>query len=200
MQLLEIAKVPTFEAYDKMTDAQLKDELARVMGTTAESILRAAVIVKMLEDRGENLTELRIGLVWYLRRIASGQLMPEIVARFAGSYSLERIARLPIRDQQKCLELNGIMVGTLEAGEIVVRHVPVMQMERWESRQAFANNHIREPAEQVAWMRAKNSEPKSDNGNKPDSLPYIISKNSLVVMRAVTLSKADLKRILSVLK
>jgi hypothetical protein len=88
----------------ELSTEQLRQELIDRLGLTAESLLRTACLVAILEERGEDLSGLKIGLLDHLRKIAQGQLLPEIVVRFAGDGRLiRRIAELPIPDQQRIL-------------------------------------------------------------------------------------------------
>lgn len=89
------------EAAELSTDA-LKAELARLLGFSAENLLRLAVVVGELESRGEDLSQLKIGLLPILRQIAAGTLLPDVVVLYAGQPSaLKRIAAMPIAEQQR---------------------------------------------------------------------------------------------------
>jgi hypothetical protein len=83
---------------------ELKQQLVDRLGLTAESLLRTACLVAVLEERGEDLSGLKIGLLGHLRKIATGKLLPEIVVQFAGNGKLiNRISELAITDQRRIL-------------------------------------------------------------------------------------------------
>jgi hypothetical protein len=82
--------------------------LARLLGFTAENLLRLAVVVAELESRGEDLSDLKIGLLPILRQIAAGTLLPEVVVYYAGKpLAMKRIAALPPAEQRAYVEAKG---------------------------------------------------------------------------------------------
>ena len=54
-----------------MTVKQLKDQLARQLEMSAENLTRLALTIRELENRGEDLSDLKLGLMPYLRRMRS---------------------------------------------------------------------------------------------------------------------------------
>lgn len=99
---------------DRLTTEALRKELASALQLTADSLLHTALIVRTLEERGEDLSELKIGLLPYLRQIAYGQVAPEVIVRFAQSPQLIRlISTLPAPDQMR--------LGAGDPVQIVVR-------------------------------------------------------------------------------
>jgi hypothetical protein len=104
MTALIIAKENLTTQLRAMSTEQLKQELTDRLGLTAESLLRTACLVALLEERGEDLSGLRIGLIDHLRKIALGTLLPEIVVRFAGNgRMIRRIGELGIVEQRRIL-------------------------------------------------------------------------------------------------
>ena len=84
------------------TTEELRRELAAALEVTAHQLLRLASIVAELERRGEDLAGLKLGLLGYLRRIAAGQLLPELVVLYQGSPAVLRAASmLPPADQRR---------------------------------------------------------------------------------------------------
>ncbi len=85
-----------------MTVQALKDELARLLGFSAENLLRLAIVVRELESRGEDLSGLKIGLLPVLRDIAAGLLLPEIVVRYAGEpWAIRKLTGTPLEEQRQ---------------------------------------------------------------------------------------------------
>ncbi len=99
----ETVTVAEWKDYVKeLSTETLKSELARLLGFTAENLLRLAMVVNELESRGENLSGIRMGILPFLRLIALGKLLPEMVVMHAGSpASLKQIAAMPIEEQRK---------------------------------------------------------------------------------------------------
>jgi hypothetical protein len=86
--------------YGRLPTDALRVELGRLLGFTAENLLRLAVVVTELERRGDDLGDLKIGLLPYLRDIAAGTLLPEIVVLCSGRRAvLRRTAALPVGEQ-----------------------------------------------------------------------------------------------------
>jgi len=83
------------------TTEELKAELSRLLGFSADNLTRLALITQELEARGEDLSAIRFGLLPLLRQIASGTLLPEIVVKFAGEPdAIRKIGRLSIDAQE----------------------------------------------------------------------------------------------------
>lgn len=136
---------------DGMTSDQLKEELAKGLSLTAKNIVVLAKIVKRLETRGEDLSDLKIGIINYLRKIAQGQLCADVLVRFAGRPSLiDAISRLPMDDQVKLAKGEQVKIAVYgQDGFLTHRMADPLIMPPDQFRQAFASDHIRGEAEQV---------------------------------------------------
>lgn len=88
-----------------LSDVELDLELSSSLEITANALLRLAIILKIKEDRGHDLSQLKIGMIEHLRRIATGQLLPEVVVRWADRPSvIRRLAKLTIDEQRERVE------------------------------------------------------------------------------------------------
>lgn len=97
------------DAASKSTD-ELKKELADLLGFTASNLVRLAVVVKELEQRGEDLSGIKLGLLPILRQIASGKLLPEIVVMYAGQAALiKKISTMPLEEQKQVVSKQRIV-------------------------------------------------------------------------------------------
>jgi hypothetical protein len=145
-----------YDELSKLDTATLKDQLTKALKLSAESLKRLATIVRLLEERGEDLSDLKLGLVGYLRQIAYGQLAPEAVVRFGQSPLVLRcVATLPMPDQMR--------LATGEPVELVVRTVggtptkrlaDPAKLTRAQLHQVFARDRIRDEAEQLLMLSA----------------------------------------------
>src|SRR6185312_5765052 len=89
---------------EQMTTEQLMERLAEKLAITAEALEELGGIVRVLENRQVDLSVLRIGILPLLRKIAYGQLLPGLVARFAGKGQLLKyVQNLAIPDQKRLL-------------------------------------------------------------------------------------------------
>lgn len=87
---------------EPLSSQQLRTELAWRLGLTASNLLRLAVIVHILEARGDDLSAFNGGLMDILRRIALGELLPELVVMFSGEPDkIKRAGKLPLAAQQE---------------------------------------------------------------------------------------------------
>jgi hypothetical protein len=146
---------------ESLSSEQIRSELARSLAHTAAHFLRSAMLVKVLEDRGEDLSDLRIGLLGYLRRIACGQVLPEVVVRFA-EYPLliQRVSVLPLQDQQKLAAGEPVLLSVFGPdGAITRRMVDPIRMTREQIVQVFAKDRIRSEGEQALLLEDRRLRP-----------------------------------------
>jgi len=90
------------------TTAALRAEMGRALKVTAEHLAYMATIWKELENRGEDLSEYKAGVGEYLSQIASGEIIPELVARYLGEIGTLRRLRLLPRDDQVLVLTEGL--------------------------------------------------------------------------------------------
>lgn len=147
-----------------LSTADLRAELHRVLSVTAESLRRLAVIVRILEERGEDLSDLRLGLISYLRRIAYGQLVPELVVRYASHHELLRhAASLPMPDQERLANGEQVpLVVRVAGGQHEVRMADPSNMRREQITQVFGPHGLRDPDEQTLILDARSDEKSGD--------------------------------------
>jgi hypothetical protein len=169
-----------------LTVEELRRELARSLRMTAESLVRLALIVRSLETRGEDLSELKIGLLPYLRQIAYGQVLPEVVVRYAERPMLVRsIAALPWPDQERLS--NGAKVALAVRcpdGTLDHRMVDPLYMDRAQVQQVFARGRIRPPEEQLVALEANRTpRAKAPAAEAIDDIRIDRGRNGLIVGR-----------------
>jgi len=129
----------------------LRAQLAGSLARTAQEMLRMAAIVRTLEERGVDLRDLRVGMLDYLRRVAYGQVLPEVVVRFAEHPLLiRRIAALALPDQRRLVEGQGVPVAVRrEDGTIDHRLADPLFLSGPQINQVFARDRLRSIAEQT---------------------------------------------------
>lgn len=137
------------------TTEELRAELARSLEITAVQMVRLAAIVGELERRGEDLSGLRVGLLGYLRRIAAGQVLPELVVRYQGRPAVLRIAaNLPLGDQRRLIAsdtLDLVVPGPGEKGWDV-RQIKPEWLRGPQLRQLIGPESLRTQAEQIVLL------------------------------------------------
>lgn len=145
--------------------ADLLRELTVQLRHTAEAMMRLAWIVRILEDRGEDLSGLRLPLINHLRRIAYGQVLPELVVRFAAQPALlTRVSMLPMPDQQRLASGESVrLVVFREApdGRRVTDHrlVDPSKLTQDQIWQVFGQDRIRSESEQVLYLEERSMRP-----------------------------------------
>ena len=148
---------PTSINLSTLTIPELRTALADAMTFTLSGLIQASKIVGELERRGENLSDLRDSTIPNLRKIACGQLLPEVYVRlFCKPSILNRVASLPIPDQEKIAAGKPVevyLLGDAAGAELILQRVE--DMESATAQQVFASGKIRSKSEQVAWLRAR---------------------------------------------
>jgi len=139
-----------------MNSDRIREVFVESSGKAAECIARAAICVKLLEERGESLHG--IPQIRTLRRVASGQVLPDLVWTFAESPGRDEIMRAPLPDQRKIV--NDPIVPVVEptaGGGVTTRMTDLTKAPREVVRQVLGPEGIRTPQEQVAYIAAVKS-------------------------------------------
>jgi|ERR1700722_2695399 len=139
-----------------LSTQELRQALADSLSITAASLLRLALIVRTLEERGEDISELRLPLLTYLRQIASGRLWPPVVARFAEYPPLiSKVAGLPLTDQQALARGETVTLVVRQGDVWTDRQHDPTKLDNSQRLQVFANDHKRSKEEQILWLESR---------------------------------------------
>ena len=190
---------PLRQQLQQMSDAQLRAYLAERLRFTAQNMIELAMVIREFDERGVDLSDLRLSLLVYLRRIAYGQTLPEVVAMLAGRRDLlQRVAFLPLPEQAQCVDEKGLTVvtgaGVQPDGQCDTRRRQLLDLEPWEVRQVFGPNGLRSQLQQAAWLKGRSLQASQPTHERPT---YVIEKNVLVVNRPTRITKRDLTHILA---
>lgn len=144
------------EKFSSMSTEELKDELKRHWEVGVDRIIRVSAIIRILEDRGEDLSDVRNGMLHYFRKVAFAQLLPAVIEKFVGQpLLLNRAAAMPISDQERLIADSPLKLMSIENGKTDHRMVEPTKLRAAEIRQIFARDHLRDEGEQVSWLREK---------------------------------------------
>lgn len=143
----------------------LLEELTQAGKLLVEYAMFCAVRVAALEAKGEALAG--IAFLNELRRLAGGQMLPEVFARFEHLQSvIPRIALLPlITQEQLCSKGATVEVFTMTDAGPTERAIPVRELSKAQVCQVFTKTgEMRSLAQQRTYLeenaaRAKRSEP-----------------------------------------
>jgi len=135
----------------ELSTEKLRQALISTMAKTVAQLTRLAWIVRILEERGEDLGDLKIGLVPYLRQIAYGQILPEVVMRYAERPALVKaISALPLPDQQRLAAGDRVTLAIKAPdGSIDNRMVDPLILTGPQVARVFAKDRIRSVDEQL---------------------------------------------------
>lgn len=139
-----------------MSTQDLRAELGRALNVSAQHLLYLAAVWQELQRRGEDLSELRVGLSQWLPQIAAGRVDANTVIRFAGSPTLLRaIAELPVPQQRAFADGEPVQVLTLDpTGQYRVAELPARDLTATQARIVFGAGSVRSVDQQRALLDA----------------------------------------------
>ena len=143
-ELIDIAAIAA-ELRPQST-AKLKLRFFECYSGAARLIAEAAVCVKLLIERGEDLKG--VPMVGTFRRVAEGQILPELVWKFIESPNRQRVERLPLDDQRRIAA--DPMVAVAEGQ--TVRKIDLTQAPPDVAKVVIGPDGIRSPEEQRAYL------------------------------------------------
>jgi hypothetical protein len=167
---------------DTLSTDDLKLELASSLQMTVENFKRIAIIVRILEERGEDLSTLRLSLLSFFRKIAHGQLSAHAVVRFAQfSQLLTRISNLPLPDQEKLANGGPVELVVRQGEAMTTRLLDPIDLKPEQLNQVFGKDRLRSQSEQIAIIESR------QNSTKPvrptGSIKIDRENNGLVIGR-----------------
>lgn len=172
---------------------ELRKLLLDLLGFTVNHVILMAAAVRRLDELGDDLSDVQIALLPQIRRLAYGQIVPELLVRLQGNPTLiTRASGLPLPDQRRIAE--GQPIKVLEAGGDH-RMIPPLQLTRAEVRQVFAGDHLRDDAEQAAWLRQEKQ--RVPRTKRPDNEVYLDRKRGGIIVADRFISATDLAHYLA---
>lgn len=175
-----------------LTNDQLTAELGRQLAVTVEGVTRAAACLAVMRQRGMDLSSVESQPLYrLLTRVAAGNLLPEVVACYAGSEILRRkISAMPTDVQSELCQPEATVKVLTADGK--TRKVRPVDLTRQEVGQVFAHDHIRNESEQRGYIedlrRAASRKPQP-NG---DGIAVDTRKKRIVCPDGTELTLADL--------
>lgn len=187
--------LPEIDNFRKMDVDSLKKELVNQMGVSVTHLVRLASIVRVLEEKGENLAALRLGMLNRLRQIAYGQLLPDVVVALQASpLLLTRVATLPLPDQKQIVEQGYVEVAETDLEQS--RRVPLLALARNEIMQVFGKDEIRGLDAQRNYLRTH--QPRRAQAQQVDAEGIRVDRKAGGIrVGGVLISRRDLARYLA---
>jgi hypothetical protein len=175
-----------------LSTEELRAELASSLGGWAKQLLYCAAVWAELELRGEDLSDLRSGLGFYLPLIASGAVIPEVVVKFAGQPTILRaVAALPVADQTRLANGSPVEVAEKIGDTYTHRKLPVAALPARLIRLVFGERTIRTIPEQIAILSVSPTAPKT--GKPPRRGPLKADRDKgIIFLGRTAIQPADL--------
>lgn len=174
--------------------ATLRKDLIRTLSVTVEQIVRLAAIVRRLEELGDDLSDVELSLLPQLRKVAYGQLLPDLVLELQGRPSLLRkVSALPLPDQRKIA--TGVPLKVMQ-GDGDHRLVPPLKLTDSEVSQVLGDDHIRDEGEQASWLRDRESRTRTPEKHNRSEV-YVDMKARGIRVLDVFIPASDLAHYLS---
>ncbi|MBU6428711.1 MAG: hypothetical protein KGR26_06875 [Cyanobacteria bacterium REEB65] len=164
---------------------RLREELLHALQWTSEGLVRIALIVRTLEERGEDLSGMRVSLLPYLRQIAYGQILPEVIVRFGESPLLVRhVSHLPLPDQARLAAGESVpMAIRRDDGTIDQRQVDPLYLRREQVALVFARDRVRPLEEQIILLESRPADRKTATPVATAAIRPDRQRNGLVLHR-----------------
>jgi len=142
--------------YRSMSIEERLSKLADLNHYAAAALLEQGKIVRSLLDDGYDSEDLRskVPLLDILLRVGWGQTLPELVLAYRFDRRLlMKVSALPIPTQKQLIDNTPLAVCEPKADGDGYAHrlVPPLKMTGAQLRQVFADDHIRDPAEQISY-------------------------------------------------
>lgn len=141
----------SIEQIEGETDVEkLTQGLLSCVALTVRTLVLLGVYIRRLETLGADVLNLRVPNMGYFRRIAHGQLLPEVFIELAGTpHLLRKVSLLSVQDQETVNNATPLEV-LLPGGDHLL--VAPKDMTFSQVRQVFANGSIRSKPQQAAWL------------------------------------------------
>lgn len=151
--------LPDLKTWDlqSLSEDELMDVIREGLQVSAYGLVRTAMAIKELESRGKDLSGFKISFLPFLRLVASGQLMVEVLVQFIEQPGIVRIlSRLPLPDQKRIADGESIkLVVYGKDGGFTSRMFPVKTMDLRQVRQCIGYDKIRTETEQIALLESQ---------------------------------------------
>jgi len=146
-----------------LDSGKLRNILAESITDAARFIARAAICVKLMEERGDSLVG--ISQVNVLRKVASGQVLPELAWAFSESPARNIVIQAPLPDQIKLVKQPmQPVVEQAPTGGVTTRMIDMTKATKDVVKQVVGPEGIRSPEEQIAYLAAQRLESKARTG------------------------------------
>jgi len=168
-----------------------------------EGLAKAAEIyVQAIDEDPERSKEFRLALpyiperVWgQFEAIGRHRIDPRLLFGDGGPHR-ERIKRLPYTVQRQVLQGQPVELLVNESDVLLADARTLTQQQ---AAQVFANDHVRTPAEQKAWLLDQQRRTNLTKGDSAETLPYLIQGNKVTFRKNLTMTLRELKDLIQIM-
>ncbi len=148
-------------------DAEYRREVFEgFRATTTMGIIGMADALHKMEEHGDELPPASEGMLRLLRRIGSGEMLPETLVAFDWNKTIQaRVSHYSIHEQRELLETPARPVAVKNNGQYEERLIIPSEMGATHLKQVFGEFKTRTVRQQVAWLEAQRA--KGDIEDKP---------------------------------
>lgn len=169
----------------------LTEWLGEATGITVTNVRIIAALVRRLEELGATI-EIDVPIMPFIKRIAYGNMIPELFVAFQGNGRLlNKAGSLPKPEQEKFANDEPIKV-MLPNGDH--RMIPPSCLSRREVSQLFGPNGMRTESEQLAWLRDQDEKARLRNSHNDEPSIVLDRKRGCLVVCGVSIPASDLLR------
>ena len=166
----------------------LLSKLQHYLSISVHSVRMVAAIIKRLEELGTDVIGLEIPNLSYFRKIAYGQLSPELFVSMAERPGfIKKLQALPLPDQEKIAHDTKQKV-LLSGGDHLM--VAVKDMTKDQFDQVFSTNGVRSESQQAACIADKKQKACARSAERPEIV--VDRKKHGIYVSDVFISAADL--------
>ena len=182
---------------DKVALVGMMDEFGRALAAGLEGFARAAAVYVAALDKDprnadafrDKFADVIPASAWSgFEAVGRKWMHPRLLMGSGGRYA-SKIKRLPYSTQERIFEGERFEV-TLPGGDVL--KVDIREATPEQVEQLLDGTHVRTPSEQRAWMESRAAVKSVD----AEVLPYTMSDGKVTFRRGVSLTRAELKRIL----
>jgi hypothetical protein len=144
--------IPSDDEFDALSDDDLRSLFWTALGLNARSVALAAKVWCKMEGRGMDLSAVKLSIRGYFRRVAEGSVLPDTVARFAGTALLRKVAALSLFDQKRLVESGTVAVVVKSGDQYTDYKMALADLRNGLVSQVFGDGFVRDVAAQIAYI------------------------------------------------
>lgn len=170
----------------------LLNQLKESLSITVNHVIKVAALLRRLDENGVDI-DIEFSLIPMLRKVAYGQVLPELIVTLQGDNQLlAKAVTLSIPEQRAIARNLPVQVMISGGGH---RKVPPLSLTRRELRQVIGRGKIRTPAEQIGWLNDEREKNAAKQGVSENEIK-VDRKRKGIIVNGAFISSMDMVRFL----